>query len=320
MFGKRKLRQLFSKTAGIIKFLMFILTPLVFILVQFKSLALKIAGGTEDAPSVTENELKYIVESIEEEGVLEESESEMVRLALDFDEKTAEEVITPRVDVTFISVDDSPEKIKNLIIENRYSRIPVYKDTVDNIVGVLHTRDYLEKLADGIAPDVRDIMQPPYFVFRTQPLSKILSTFKRIKVHLAIVTDEYGGTLGILTMEDLLEEIVGDIWDEDEEIEHNYYKIGKNEFLVNGDLELDDMLALFDLDEDYIDSDSITVGGYILENAGSIPNKRESVEAGGFRFTIMEVANQRIIRVVVKRLVDESTSEEKTTDEKEKEE
>lgn len=291
-----------------------------FILVQFKSLALKIAGGTEDAPSVTENELKYIVESIEEEGVLEESESEMVRLALDFDEKTAEEVITPRVDVTFISVDDSPEKIKNLIIENRYSRIPVYKDTVDNIVGVLHTRDYLEKLADGIAPDVRDIMQPPYFVFRTQPLSKILSTFKRIKVHLAIVTDEYGGTLGILTMEDLLEEIVGDIWDEDEEIEHNYYKIGKNEFLVNGDLELDDMLALFDLDEDYIDSDSITVGGYILENAGSIPNKRESVEAGGFRFTIMEVANQRIIRVVVKRLVDENTSEEKATDEKEKEE
>ena len=288
------------KTAGIIKFLMFILTPLVFILVQFKSLALKIAGGTEDAPSVTENELKYIVESI--------------------DEKTAEEVITPRVDVTFISVDDSPEKIKNLIIENRYSRIPVYKDTVDNIVGVLHTRDYLEKLADGIAPDVRDIMQPPYFVFRTQPLSKILSTFKRIKVHLAIVTDEYGGTLGILTMEDLLEEIVGDIWDEDEEIEHNYYKIGKNEFLVNGDLELDDMLALFDLDEDYIDSDSITVGGYILENAGSIPNKRESVEAGGFRFTIMEVANQRIIRVVVKRLVDENTNEEKATDEKEKEE
>ncbi len=125
---------------------MFILTPLVFILVQFKSLALKIAGGTEDAPSVTENELKYIVESIEEEGVLEESESEMVRLALDFDEKTAEEVITPRVDVTFISVDHSPEKIKNLIIENRYSRIPVYKDTVDNIVGVFHTRDYLEKL------------------------------------------------------------------------------------------------------------------------------------------------------------------------------
>ena len=155
---------------------------------------------------------------MEEEGVLEESESEMVRIALDLNEKTDEEVITPRVDVTFISVDDSPEKIKNLIIENRYSRIPVYKDTVDNIVGVLHTRDYLEKLADGIAPDVRDIMQPPYFVFRTQPLSKILSTFKRIKVHLAIVTDEFAGTNGILTKVKLPERTLGVDCDEDVEI------------------------------------------------------------------------------------------------------
>lgn len=290
------------KTAGILRMLMFILTPLVFVFIKLKSLALKIAGGSEDIPSVTENELKYIVESIEEEGVLEESESEMVRSALDFDEKTAEEILTPRVDVTFISVDDSQEKIKDIIIEHRYSRIPVYEETVDHIVGILHTRDYLESLADGKAPNVRDIMQPPYFVFRTQQLSKILSAFKRTKIHLAIVTDEYGGTLGIVTMEDLLEEIVGEIWDEDEEIEHNYYKIGKNEFLVNGDIELDDMLALFDMDENDIESDSITVGGFILENAGTIPHKRESIEASGFRFTVMEVKDQRIIRVVVKKL------------------
>ncbi len=251
---------------------------------------------------MTENELKYIVESIEEEGVLEESESEMVRSALDFDERTAEEIVTPRVDVTFININDSQEKIKDIIIENRYSRIPVYEETVDHIVGILHTRDYLESLADGKAPDLRDIMQPPYFVFRTQQLSKILNSFKRTKIHLAIVTDEYGGTLGIVTMEDLLEEIVGEIWDEDEEIEHNYYKIGKGEFLVNGDLELDDMLALFDMDEDELDSDSVTVGGFILEHAGTIPHKRQSIEADGFRFTIMEVRDQRIIRVVVKKL------------------
>ena len=105
--------------------------------------------------------LKYIVESIEEEGVLEESESEMVRSALDFDETTAEEILTPRVDITFISVDDSPEKIKDIIIENRYSRIPVYEGTVDHVVGILHTRDYLERLADGKAPDVKELMQPP---------------------------------------------------------------------------------------------------------------------------------------------------------------
>lgn len=298
------------KAAGLLRVLMFILKPFVFVFLKLKSLALKIAGGSEDSPSVTENELKYIVESIEEEGVLEESESEMVRSALDFDEKTAEEILTPRVDVTFINISDSQEKIKDIIIENRYSRIPVYEETVDHIVGILHTRDYLESLADGKAPDLRDIMQTPYFVFRTQQLSKILNAFKRTKIHLAIVTDEYGGTLGIVTMEDLLEEIVGEIWDEDEEIEHSYYKIGKGEFLVNGDIELDDLLALFDMDEDAIESDSVTVGGFILEHAGTIPHKRQSIEADGFRFTVMEVKDQRIIRVVVKRL--DTESEEQT--------
>ncbi|MCI6616832.1 hemolysin family protein [Ruminococcus sp.] len=301
------------KTAGLLRVLMFILKPFVFVFLKLKSLALKIAGGSEDSPSVTENELKYIVESIEEEGVLEESESEMVRSALDFDEKTAEEILTPRVDVTFINISDSQEKIKDIIIENRYSRIPVYEKTVDHIVGILHTRDYLESLADGKAPDLRDIMQTPYFVFRTQQLSKILNAFKRTKIHLAIVTDEYGGTLGIVTMEDLLEEIVGEIWDEDEEIEHNYYKIGKDEFLVNGDIEIDDLLALFDMDEDAIESDSVTVGGFILEHAGTIPHKRQSIEADGFRFTVMEVKDQRIIRVVVKKL---DTESEEQTEEK----
>lgn len=296
-------------TASMLRALMFVLKPLVFVFLKLRSLALKIAGSSGDSPSVTENELKYIVESIEEEGVLEQSESEMVRSALDFDEKTAEEILTPRVDVTFISIDNSQEEIKEIIIENRYSRIPVYDGTVDHIVGILHTRDYLESLADGKAPDVRDIMAPPYFVFKTQKLSKILSTFKRTKIHLAVVTDEYGGTLGIVTMEDLLEEIVGEIWDEDEEIEHGYYKIGKDEFLVNGDIELDDMLALFDVDENSIDSDSITVGGFILEHIGSIPHKRESIVADGFRFTVMDVHDQRIIRVVVKRLENNSENE-----------
>ena len=290
------------KTAGILKVITILLTPLVFIFIKLKSLALKIAGSKDDAPSVTENELKYIVESIEEEGVLEESESEMVRSALDFDEKTAEEILTPRVDVVFINIEDTHEKIKEIIIENRYSRIPVYENTTDNIVGILHTRDYLESLADGNAPELKKIIQPPFFVFKSQQLSKILNSFKKTRDHMAIVTDEYGGTLGIVTMEDLLEEIVGDIWDEDEEIEHTYYKIGKDEFLVNGDIEIEDMLALFDLDEDAIESDSVTVGGLILENAGDIPHKRESIEYGGFRFTVMEVKNQRIMRVVVKKL------------------
>ena len=296
-----------AQTAGLLKFLTIILFPLIFVFMKLRALAITIAGKGEDSPSVTENELKYIVESIEEEGVLEESESEMVRSALDFDETTAEEVLTPRVDVVFINVEDSPQKIKDIIIENRYSRIPIYENTIDNIIGILHSRDYLESLADGKAPALREIMQPPFFVFKSQQLSKILSSFKRTRHHMAIVTDEYGGTLGIVTMEDLLEEIVGDIWDEDEEIEHTYYKIGKDEFLVNGDIEIEDMLALFNLDADAIESDSVTVGGLILEHAGTIPHKRESIETDGFRFTVMEVENQRIMRVVVKKLEKEDS-------------
>lgn len=304
-------------TAGFLRALMFIFSPVVFVFLKLKTLAIKIAGSSGDSPSVTENELKYIVESIEEEGVLEESESEMVRSALDFDEKIAEEILTPRVDVTFISTDNTQEEIKEIIIENRYSRIPVYDGTVDNIVGVLHTRDYLEALADGKAPDVHDIMAPPYFVFKTQKLSKILSAFKRTKMHIAIVTDEYGGTLGIVTMEDLLEEIVGEIWDEDEEIEHNYYKIGKGEYLVNGDMEFEDLLGLYDMDEDSIESDSVTVGGFILEHAGTIPHKRESIEVDGFKMTVMEVKNQRIIRVVVKKIDKEDVNENESDSDKE---
>ena len=297
-------------TAGFLKGLTILLSPLVFVFIKLKSFALKLSGGRNDAPSVTENELKYIVESIEEEGVLEESESEMVRSALDFDETTAEEILTPRVDVVFINIEDSPEKIKESIIENRYSRIPVFENTTDNIVGILHTRDYLEALADGTVPNLRELLQTPYFIFKTQQLSKILSHFKRTKVHLAIVTDEYGGTLGIVTMEDLLEEIVGEIWDEDEEIERTHYKIGNNEYLVNGDLELDEMLELYDMDADAIESDAVTVGGFILEHAGTIPQKRESIETDGFRFTVMEVENQRIMRVVVKKADTSDDSEE----------
>lgn len=303
-------------TAGFLRALMFILTPIVFIFMKLKTLAIKIAGSSGNTPSVTENELKFIVESIEEEGVLEESESEMVRSVLDFDEKIAEEILTPRVDVTFISTDNTQDEIKEIIIENRYSRIPVYDGTVDNIVGVLHTRDYLEALADGKAPAVREIMAPPYFVFKTQKLSKILSAFKRTKMHIAIVTDEYGGTLGIVTMEDLLEEIVGEIWDEDEEIEHNYYKIGKGEFLVNGDMEFNDLLGLYDMDENSIESDSVTVGGFILEHAGTIPHKRESIEVDGFKLTVMEVKNQRIIRIVVKKLDTDNNSVEESDNNK----
>lgn len=286
-------------TAGILKALTIVLTPIVFIFLKLKGLALKIAGTKNEQPSVTEDELKQIVENIEGEGVLEEDESEMVQSVLDFDDKTVLEILTPRVDLTAIDIMDSPEKLRHIIIESRYSRIPVYKETIDHVIGILHTRDYLEILARGEEPNLGKLIQPAYFVFNNQNLSKILSDFKRKRLHIAIVTDEYGGTLGIVTMEDLLEEIVGEIWDEDEEIENDCTKISENEYFVSGDMPLEDLFEIADIDPDDVETDAVTVGGFILEHFTTIPRRKARFTYENIELTVQQVNSQRIISVNV---------------------
>ncbi len=286
-------------TAGVLKTLMILLTPIVFLFIKLKEAALKLAGNTNEQPSVTEDELKQIVENIEGEGVLEEDESEMVQSVLEFDEKTVLEILTPRVDMTAIDITDSQEMLKHIIMESRYSRIPVYKGTIDQIIGILHTRDYLEDLANGIEPNIGKLIQPAHFVFNNQNLSKILSDFKRKRLHMAIVTDEYGGTLGIVTMEDLLEEIVGEIWDEDEEIENDCTKISDSQYIVSGDMPLDDLFDLAGIDADDVETDSVTVGGFILEHFTTIPRRKAHFIFRNIKFIVQQVNSQRIIAVDV---------------------
>ena len=286
-------------TAGILRFLMIVLTPIVFLFIKLKELAIKVAGNKNEQPSVTEDELKQIVENIEGEGVLEEDESEMVQSVLDFDDKTVLEVLTPRVDMTAIDIMESPEKLKHIIIESRYSRIPVYKDTIDHIIGILHTRDYLEDLANGVEPNIGKLIQTPYFVFNNQKLSKILSDFKRKRLHIAVVTDEYGGTLGIVTMEDLLEEIVGDIWDEDEEIENDFTKISDTQYIVSGDMPLENLFEIAQIDPDDVETDSVTVGGFVLEHFQTIPRRKANFVFENIKFVVQQVNSQRIIAVDV---------------------
>ncbi|MCH5303796.1 MAG: HlyC/CorC family transporter [Ruminococcus sp.] len=295
-------------TAGFLKAITIILTPIVFLFIKLKELALKIAGTKAEQPSVTEDELKQIVENIEGEGVLEEDESEMVQSVLDFDDKTVLEILTPRVDMTAIDIMDPPEKLRHIIIESRYSRIPVYKETIDHIIGILHTRDYLEDLANGDEPNIGKLIQPAYFVFNNQNLSKILSDFKRKRLHIAVVTDEYGGTLGIVTMEDLLEEIVGEIWDEDEEIENDCTKISDNEYIVSGDMPLEDLFELADIDPDDVETDAVTVGGFILEHFTTIPRRKAKFTYENLKLTVQQVNSQRIIAVNV--TIEPKTDEE----------
>ncbi|MBQ7219021.1 MAG: HlyC/CorC family transporter, partial [Ruminococcus sp.] len=286
-------------TAMILRVLTYILMPLILFFSGIKNLFMKLAHIKKTSPSVTEDELKYIIESIEEEGILEEQESELVQSALEFDEKTAGEILTPRVDVTAIDVDDDPEKIHDLIIRERYSRIPVYEDGIDNIIGILHTRDYLEKAIDGDGGvPIRPLLSPAHFIYKSQKLSDILSDFRQNKLHIAIVTDEYGGMLGIVTMEDLLEEIVGDIWDEDEDVEHTYTMLRDGRYLVSGDMELDDLFELLEVTRDN-EIESNSVGGFIVEQLGDIPMRGQKVRYLNLRFTVKRVRNRRIISALV---------------------
>ncbi len=300
-YAKENGDKMMVRFSGAVYVLMVVLTPLSFVFIKLNAFALKLSGGDKTSPSVTEDELKYIIESIEEEGVLEEAESEMVQSALEFDERTVLEILTPRVDVVAIALDDSPEEIKATVERERYSRIPVYKDSIDNIVGILYTRDYLEELADGRKPDVERLMQKPFFVYKTRKLSALLADFKRGHTHIGIVADEYGGMVGIVTMEDLLEELVGEIWDEDEEEQLQCRKIGDKCYEVSGDMPLEDLLELFGIPEKEVETTSHSVGGWVVESLDSIPEKGAVLEKNGLNIRVLAISEQRIKKLMVKR-------------------
>jgi CBS domain containing-hemolysin-like protein len=300
-FGKEVSDTIALYTAGIMKFLVYALLPLVYLFTALKSVVLKLAHIKKDQPSVTEDELKYIIDSIEEEGILEEQEKDLVQSALDFDEKTALEILTPRVDVVLIDAEDEVQNIKDIIFKERYSRIPVYEGSIDNIIGILQTRDYLEKLVECENPDIKELVTSTHFIYKTRKLSDILADFKEKKLHMAIVTDEYGGMLGIVTMEDLLEEIVGDIWDEDEDEERTYTKLKDGRYIISGDMDLSDLFEIFEINEDD-DIESISVGGFIIEQLGTIPTVNESVEYKDIRITVKRVKNNRIISAFVSKI------------------
>ncbi len=300
-FGKEVSDNIAIYTAGIMKFLVYALLPFVYLFTALKSMVLKLAHIKKDQPSVTEDELKYIIDSIEEEGILEEQEKDLVQSALDFDEKTALEILTPRVDVVLIDAEDDADTIKEIIFKERYSRIPVYEGSIDNIIGILQTRDYLEKLAECETPDIKELVTSAHFIYKSRKLSDILTDFKEKKLHMAIVTDEYGGMLGIVTMEDLLEEIVGEIWDEDEDEERTYTKLKDGRYIISGDMDLSDLFEIFEMNNDD-DIESISVGGFIVEQLGTIPTVNESVEYKDIRITVKRVKNNRIISAFVSKI------------------
>ena len=283
-----------------LRILMTLFWPGVFLFIQLKKVAKHISPiKEEETPTVTEQELKFIVESIEDEGVLEKQESELVQHALEFDEKTVQEVLTPRVDMTTLDIEDDLQTNIGLVLTERFSRIPVCRGTSDRIIGILHTKDLLEALVRGDAIDLASMVQPAFFVYKTKKLSSLLADFKRNKTHVAIVTDDYGGTVGMVTMEDLLEELVGDIWDEDEEIIRDFVRIDSQHFLISGDLTIRELFDHLDLPFSNLESNHTSCGGWALEALGHIPQAGEAFQFKNMTLTIQEMDDQRVKKLSV---------------------
>ena len=276
--------------------LLTVLTPLVWLLIKLKNIVIKLCGGSNDSPTMTEEELKYIIDEIEDEGVLDENESDLVKSALEFSDITISEILIPRVNISAVEIDQPLEEIKDVFITSHFSRLPVYEKTIDSIVGIIHEKNFFDMYLNG-RRNIREIIQKPLYIFELTPISDIMQQMQRAKTHMAVVVDQYGGTQGIVTMEDIIEELVGEIYDETDEEDTSIVRIGENEYEVSADLSVRDFLDNIGLDPDEIETDCNSVGGLVMENLDHIPEPDEELDCGRFHIKVLTVDEQRIERV-----------------------
>ena len=255
-------------------------------------------------------ELATIIETAEDEGVLDEDQKELLIAAIDFADISAYEVMTARVDIDAIDIEDSMEEIMELVNSTPFTRLPVYEDSIDNIIGVLHLNDLLKELAKNDKADIRSILMEPVFVYRTTKLPSVLQALREANQHMAIVTDEYSGIDGIITMEDVLEEVVGEIWDENDLVEEEIVEKSEREYELDGDLNIYDFLEIVEMDEDDYESefDSETVGGWVMEMLERFPVVGDEVRYENFTLKVIEAEERRVDKLLL--TIDEKEEEE----------
>ena len=278
-------------------------TPLNWLLGCWQKLIGKVVKPAEDR-GYTEEELITIVEEAENEGGIDAHESELIKSAIEFTDVDVEEILTPRVEIQAMELGASDNEISNLFQESGYSRLPVYQETVDNIVGILHEKDFYANR--GKVP-VRELMSNPTYVMQNTKVSDLLKLLQKTKSHMAVVVDEYDGVQGIVTMEDILEELVGEIWDEHDEVVEEYRALPDGGYLVDGGANLDDMLELFDIHKEY---DPVTVNGWVREELGRFPKAGDSFECDNLIVTVEKAEKRRATEVRVVRKPEEEAAEQ----------
>ena len=277
-----------------------ILKPLVFIFTAISSVVIKLFGGDASASDhyITEEELKTIVDVSEEEGVLENTEKEMIFNVFKFGDIQVEDIMIQRVNITALNKDITKEELLDTIKKEQFSRIPVYDETIDNVVGVLNVKDLILLEDESKEFNVMDYTREPFYTFEFKKVSELFTEMKKTRNHMAVVLDEYGGTVGIVTMEDLVEEIVGDIEDEyDEAKDKNIRKIKENEYIVEGSTRIDELSDLlgFEIESEELDS----VGGLIIDSIGRMPIEKEQIEIENVKFIVEKVKKNSIKKVKI---------------------
>lgn len=278
-----------------IKTLIVILTPVNFLFTQWKKLLSKVFK-IENNSKMSQEELLMFVDEIEQDGSVDSDDSELIRNAIEFSDMEAEDILTHRVDMEAVSIEDSKEEIADLFIKTRFSRLLVYEGSIDNIVGVIHLKDFFT--INGVTKrNIKDVMTKPVFIQKSEKIDDILKILQTNKSHVAVVVDEYGGTFGMVTMEDILEELVGEIWDEHDEVVEDFKKIDEHTYRVEGSVNFDDLCDFFDVK---YETDRVSVGGWVMEQLGKMPEKGDKFDFEHLSITITEIDSHRVTEIIIK--------------------
>lgn len=287
---------------------MFLLSPLNWLFGLWKKLLSQVIKA-EKRPSITEEELITIVEEAENDGGIDENESELIRSAIEFNDLDVEEILTPRVDVVGIEQRDTFETIKDTFSTTGYSRLPVYDDTIDRIIGVIHEKDFYALINSG-KNNLDFIISPAVCVTAQMKISTLLRKLQQTKSHMAVVVDEYGGTLGIVTLEDIIEELVGEIWDEHDEVIEYFTQKGEDEYAISCNADLSELFERFDVDGDASAYETVSVSGWVIHELGGIPEVGDSFTYKNLHITVTKTDYRRVLEVAVRVLPKEEQPEQ----------
>ncbi|MBO5030979.1 MAG: HlyC/CorC family transporter [Lachnospiraceae bacterium] len=282
-------------SAPLLNILVFLLTPFNFLFRQWKKL-LALLFRTQEDRSITEEELLTIVEEAEQEGGIDEQESTLIRSAIEFSEIEAKDILTPRIDLTAVSIDMSKEEIAEVFAKTAFSRLPVYENSIDHIVGIIYQKDF-HNYAYRMEKDVASILRPALYITKGKRIGELLKELQKKKSHIAVVLDEFGGTVGIVTMEDILEELVGEIWDEHDEVVEEIQKVSENEYIVLGSANIQKIFEMLDIDAK---TDAVTVSGWVMEEIGRVPEKGDAFTYQKIQVCVLEMDGKRVEKIQLK--------------------